>query len=601
MNRYFGIILTFLFVFMLAACQSTPRDMAETNAVTNTPSFSTSSTPAPDALLSPSDLTVTQAEVEWQATLSVNQTQNAYSEATRNIFSTQVAFDKTQTALAPTPPPIQTPPPISTVSPGPLSENGPWLVFYDLEKAALIAINPDGFGSRTLLADLPVEPIWVGSTKNQLAIITEWGEIEAAAPRNMALLILRLPDGDIQDVVPLVTYPDIPEENLPFFSDTSLAWSSDGNYLAFIGAINGPSADVYVYEAFTGNITRLTTGENRANFPQWSPDGKWIIHEERTNIPEMCDSLALWAVTFDASETKKLMDDGCNLTVLDWLDHERFLSIDISNGDRDLRVVNIPLEESILLSPNIGLPSREGVAWDIQSGQVAYEGSAMGAEKAEEMAQSLGVTNGVFVLKMSDPTLRLVSEDYYWFIHWFPGASRFIGYPDEDCGVAIFARDVEKTCLMMGERAYVAGSGSVEFNDMLANGFAISPDGQWLAIASDQGVDLYNANLEKVNTFGLGEASLGSVEFGANFAWSPLSNGFVYQTQGGVSYANILDGQTYPLASINKLAPPTWRVDSTRVLLIIGGTLYSINSDTLEVELLSVVPGSLIWVGAFPP
>ena len=263
-----------------------------------------------------------------------------------------------------------------------------------------MAINADGTGPQILLANLPAEPIFTGSKTNQLAIITEWGEIDATPPRNMALIVLHLPDGAIQDVIPLITYPYIPEENLPYYSNASLSWSPNGNYLAFIGAINGPSADLYVYEAFTGNFTRLTTGENRADAPQWSPDGKWVIHEEHTNLPEMCGNLDFWAVKFDASEIRKLISDGCNPTILEWLDNDRFLSIDRGNGDRDLRVVNIPLAESILLSPSIGIPSREGVAWDIQSGQVAYEGGAMGEEKAEEMAQNLGVTNGGFVLKM---------------------------------------------------------------------------------------------------------------------------------------------------------------------------------------------------------
>jgi hypothetical protein len=154
MNCNFKKYFAFLFFLILAACQSAPPQLVETNAVKNTPSstpsFQASSTPAPDALLLPADLTATEAEAEWQATLAVNQTQNAYGEATRHVSNTQVAIGKTQTALAPTPTPTQTPTPIPTAISAPLTENGPWLVYYDREKTALMAINADGTGPQIL-------------------------------------------------------------------------------------------------------------------------------------------------------------------------------------------------------------------------------------------------------------------------------------------------------------------------------------------------------------------------------------------------------------------------------------------------------------------
>jgi dipeptidyl aminopeptidase/acylaminoacyl peptidase len=60
--------------------------------------------------------------------------------------------------------------------------------------------------------------------------------------------------------------------------DTSAAWSSDGRYLAFNGAMDGPSADVYVYALEDGSITRLTTGPTQSVDPVWSPDNRYIVH-----------------------------------------------------------------------------------------------------------------------------------------------------------------------------------------------------------------------------------------------------------------------------------------------------------------------------------
>jgi hypothetical protein len=58
----------------------------------------------------------------------------------------------------------------------------------------------------------------------------------------------------------------------------SFAWSPEGTRLAYIGAAQGPSADVYEYLRGTGAVLRLTDGPDQAYAPQWSPDGKWVVH-----------------------------------------------------------------------------------------------------------------------------------------------------------------------------------------------------------------------------------------------------------------------------------------------------------------------------------
>ena len=58
-----------------------------------------------------------------------------------------------------------------------------------------------------------------------------------------------------------------------------MAWSPDGSQLAFIGAVNGPTSDLYVYDLAEDQVRQLTDGLAHAANPIWSPDGKHIFHQ----------------------------------------------------------------------------------------------------------------------------------------------------------------------------------------------------------------------------------------------------------------------------------------------------------------------------------
>jgi hypothetical protein len=56
-------------------------------------------------------------------------------------------------------------------------------------------------------------------------------------------------------------------------------WSPDGRRLAFAGAIDGPSSDVYVLEVEGWRITRVSSEPTHVIRLSWSPDGRWVLHE----------------------------------------------------------------------------------------------------------------------------------------------------------------------------------------------------------------------------------------------------------------------------------------------------------------------------------
>jgi len=57
-----------------------------------------------------------------------------------------------------------------------------------------------------------------------------------------------------------------------------MAWSHDGNLLAFTGAHLGSSSDLYVYDLDNGEIQWLTDGPAQTINPIWSLDDTYILH-----------------------------------------------------------------------------------------------------------------------------------------------------------------------------------------------------------------------------------------------------------------------------------------------------------------------------------
>lgn len=184
----------------------------------------------------------------------------------------------------------------------PLSESGSWLfykgAFEDVEErnSHLWVINWDGTGLTNLLPEFwvwqyEVQPSINGIPGHYLAAITSYGWSD-----QFMLTIARLPDGEIETIIPLTNSQTILIDKTPenevealqrasasyAISDLrSLVWSPDGRQLAFAGAQDGTQADVYVYSLDDKRVSRLTWQQhlNHASGLMWSPSGEYIAFE----------------------------------------------------------------------------------------------------------------------------------------------------------------------------------------------------------------------------------------------------------------------------------------------------------------------------------
>jgi hypothetical protein len=225
----------------------------------------------------------------------------------------------------------------------PFSSSGPWVVIASDDR--LSAMNADGSGLTTLwdiygeglnIDELLLYPSPAGG---RVAIVQIDKRFEGSAP---ILKLLELPSGTLRTIADLlpkamqggaIDSDAVTQVWAAVGLKNRLAWSSDGRWLAFNAAIEGPSADVYVYDTSNGRIARLTDGPDQSTDLAWSPDDGTIVHSVARSLYYGYsgigyDMLGAWAVPPDPAKSPLHLYDHAFLGfehILGWLDDGRYL------------------------------------------------------------------------------------------------------------------------------------------------------------------------------------------------------------------------------------------------------------------------------------
>ena len=242
---------------------------------------------------------------------------------------------------------------------------GPWLVLAGPD--GLWAFDPTGETLSHPETRVPLAPQEVTAmpapSGGRIAYITGRDGIE-----DLALNVLRLPDGRI-DAIPLIPPEHMPPAGTPpgdpaaeavraIFERTSIAWSPDGQRLAFVGLLEAGNADLYVVEvgelekpAAEREIVRLTASAAQEVQPVWSPDGEWLVYAavETFGSGAEHDLAGVRIVRADGSGDRLLYDpagsagesfvawlDGRTLVVHSWTPvcgSERLRAVGIESGE----------------------------------------------------------------------------------------------------------------------------------------------------------------------------------------------------------------------------------------------------------------------------
>ncbi len=349
--------------------------------------------------------------------------------ATPSLTPTLIATATLTPTITLTPTPL---PPLMRRAPG-----GPWLLIASgdgLWVTAADGLARTHLSPRKVLAPLDLAQA-VSPRGGMIAFITA---VKDDPPSDLLLTVMQLPEGKTLATIP-ITPPVIGVDGASRSADSlaavlernSLAWSPDGQYLAFIGLQDGQSADLYLYSVASGAVKRLHSHISQAVDPLWSPDSRYIIFfganrfEKGSGLDEMA---GVWVARPGGEAAVSLYQPTSSREIAaGWISPSRLALYSwnaVCQGYR-LRFVDVAARKS----ESVFAGCFNSVAVEAGSGNVIF---AVGEALAGfcSCAQTVGEGAGIFYLPVGMGLPRLIDQRIVDRVSWHAEAGIFFAAVD---------------------------------------------------------------------------------------------------------------------------------------------------------------------------
>jgi hypothetical protein len=395
------------------------------------------------------------------------------------------------------------PSPTATISQNQSSESelypdGPWLSYIN-HSDNIVIVNYDGSGRSIIPYEIYKymnAPYDSSSSLPLIAAISTDDSFDNVP----VLLLINLPSLEIIQEIHLHSCPS----NIPGCVVDDMAvvyfqpkWSPNGRYLAFLGAIEGSSTDVYLYDGINNTIRRLTSGSNQVGDFFWSPDSRWIVHEEVSNFSGWVVE-AVWAASSVHDEVRWLYSPASKQgqILLGWLDDDLYVVYDHGmEGESNLRLISIKSGTVSKLFPGLFFET----FMDPESGTIAII-------PIEGAPYNDNYETGIYLISVRNTTPRRVDIDDINIDGWNAEVGYFLMStycPDNSDRLLGFTPDGTVECVSI---SYAS----------------TSPDDQW-TVTYEGEIQLLDSNDNLIRTFeGLGYGAV---------IWRPDSEGFFVNTR----------------------------------------------------------------------
>ncbi len=352
--------------------------------------------------------------------------------------TTAGAPEATHTAApSPTAPPSPSPAPLAatdTPASAGLNPHGPYVLFQ--AQSGVWIANPDG-SFPTQLTSLPGS----GDLRAALSPAGDRLALVLQTETGLDLVLVSLPGGATETIARLSPLSPVEAEQdvtsaaafaLYAIRDyNSVAWQPGaGRLLAFVAAINGPTADVYVYDTQAKAITQLTDGPSQAVLPTWSPDGQYLLHAGVSWVPPFGGAIGganqldgVWAVRVaDGALVEQPKPAGALPHFVGWVDDGHYLTYDSDETcfSTNLRSVAVASGQA---APVMDYSFSYYLARSPENGALLFA-SAAGC------ANSLG--DGAFLLVPGQPLPVQLLTNRVYGVDWLPESQVFQAYPELD-------------------------------------------------------------------------------------------------------------------------------------------------------------------------
>lgn len=343
----------------------------------------------------------------------------------------------TQTELpGPTNPPVTETSSAPTEAPAPtgLNPTGPYVLYGGTEGVWIS--NPDG-SFLTKLTDLSID------LDNLHSLVSPQGDRMALITVNdegYDLVEIKIPSGETRTIAHLysITHDEVtshPTSARAFTAyalgeDANVAWQPGaGKLLAFMGAIKGPTSDLYLYDTESGEITQMTDGLSQGVFPTWSPDGNYILHYGVSWKGPFGGAIlghdhldGVWAVRAADGEiiTMPTPKNGVQFNFLGWQDDGHYITFDGATDcdAQNLRSVDVTTGKT---TPIADLSFDFYIARSPENGALLFSAYP-------DCAKSPG--EGIFLLLPGQTTPAKLHDKRAWGMEWMPESKVFFAYPE---------------------------------------------------------------------------------------------------------------------------------------------------------------------------
>ncbi len=334
----------------------------------------------------------------------------------------------------PTPKPQEPPTQVPQTQQG-LNLTGPWLIISATD--GLWAANPDGSNLMQLTQEEFGQENLAGAIQpggNLVVLLTSAGD----RYHHLALNLLSLPNGRIQKITDLTTYQTEPgsgagpgdtsiEAVRAIADKPSYAWSPDGTKLAFIGVLDGPTAELYLYDTATEKIIRVSKDDAQDYWPSWSPDGKYILFFGADSFGTGAGYAmkGVWSANGDGTNVTLLYaPSSSGEELVGWRDNQTAIldSWNPSCGSGGLRLYNIvTAQKTVILE---GCFSSAAAGKDSQSNAVMF-----------------GKEDGLYLLPADGIEQQKLSDNQVDYIKWDQAGDMFVVYYHDGSMTTFYSAD----------------------------------------------------------------------------------------------------------------------------------------------------------------